>query len=397
MGTGTRCAARWGRTSIHSREHGGVARRDSGRSGRAPRGTKIVLEGLLVYAIAGVIIWYELRWVNLGRVIGTMQAARLKLFVATTLASFLIWFLGENLLFARMFSYFHKSTGYRELLPATAAAFFLQAVNILISSGALVFFLHRRKGADWLAGGFTITFLGFIDGIVFSTSILLAGLLVPGSLSARFVPYAGLALAALLLIAAWWLWRQPRLRVERWLHQQSSLVSFPQSEPGDLRRVAADPVRNPGAAGRFVLAVHARFRSSRAVGAGFGADAADLQRRGRADNSGWARISTGGRHERLRAVRRQVGSVRHVFRFQRVSDSLPHSAGSEFGACLHPDGAGAGRRGGNRSESTHVRIEHALSGRSFVNPAGALEVVRFGTAPPSSVSPARCDPRPAVA
>jgi uncharacterized membrane protein YbhN (UPF0104 family) len=186
----------------------------------------MILESLLVYSIAAGIIWFELGWVSLPRVIGTLENAHLVLFISTTLVSLLVGFFGENLLFARMFSYFHKHTGYRELLPATAASYFLQAINLLVSSGAMVVFLRRRKGAGWLAAGFTMSFLGFIDGIMFAALIVTAGLLVPNSLTHTFVPYASVALAAFLLIAAWWMWRKPRWRFERWLHDRPSLVSF---------------------------------------------------------------------------------------------------------------------------------------------------------------------------
>ena len=186
----------------------------------------MLLEALTVYSIAGAIVWFELRGINFSQVMSSLEGARLEWFIGATLASFLIWFFGENLLFARMFSYFHKHTGFRELLPATAAAYFLQAINILVSNVAMLVFLRMRKGIGWVTAGFTMTFFGFIDGIMFSASIVTAGLLVPSSPIRRFVPYAGAVLALFLLIAAWWMWREPRLRFERWLRDRPSLVSF---------------------------------------------------------------------------------------------------------------------------------------------------------------------------
>lgn len=187
---------------------------------------RMILEALSAYLIAGAIIWFELREVNFSKVAGSLEGVRFAWFIAATLASFLIWFFGENLLFARMFSYFHRHTGYRELLPATAAAYFLQAINIFISNIAMLLFLRRRKGTSWLAAGFTMTFFGFIDGIMFSAAIVIAGLVVPNSPTRDFLPYAGIALTALLLVAAWWMWRTPRTRFERWLRERPSLVSF---------------------------------------------------------------------------------------------------------------------------------------------------------------------------
>jgi uncharacterized membrane protein YbhN (UPF0104 family) len=186
----------------------------------------MTVEALSVYSIAGAIIWFELRKVNFSQVIRSLEGAHIGWFIGATLAAFMVWFFGENLLFARLFSFFHKHTGYRELLPATAAAYFLQAINILVADAAMLLFLRRRKGVAWLAAGFTMTFFGFIDGIIFSASIVAAGLLVPSSPTRDFVPYAGAALAAFVLIAAWWMWCEPRTRFERWLRARPSLVSF---------------------------------------------------------------------------------------------------------------------------------------------------------------------------
>lgn len=187
---------------------------------------RIALQAFLVYAIAGAVTWLVLRRLDFSQVASSLEGARFAWFIEATLVSFLIWFLGENLLLARMFSHFHRHTGYRELLPVTAAAYFLQAVNILVSNLAMLLFLRRCKGAGWLTAAFTMTFFGFIDGIIFSAAIVTAGLAVPDSPTREFVPYAGVTLAALLLIAAWWMWRTPRTRFERWLRARPSLVSF---------------------------------------------------------------------------------------------------------------------------------------------------------------------------
>jgi uncharacterized membrane protein YbhN (UPF0104 family) len=196
-----------------------------------PPPAKIVLQSLSVYSLAGLITWLELRRLNFSEVAGSLEGVRFAWFIEATLASFLIWIFGENLLLARMFSYFHRRTGCRELMPATAAAYFLQAINTLVSNVAMLLFLHNRKGVGWLAAGFTMTFFGFIDGIIFSAAIVTAGLAVPDSPTRNFLPYAAVALAALLLIAAWWMWRTPRTRFERWLRARPSLVSFREAKP----------------------------------------------------------------------------------------------------------------------------------------------------------------------
>lgn len=200
---------------------------------------KTVAQNLVIYSIAAGIIWYEARDIPIHKVLNSLANANLFWFVPATIASFCIAFFGVNLLYARMFSHFHRSTGYGEVLPATAATFFLQLVNTLVANGALVLFLHRRKDVPWLAGGFTLAFLGFIDGVILSLMTLLSGLFISGSPMRRFLPYAAGAFVALLLIAAWWLWRTPTTRFERWLHERPSLVSFRTARPRTYLELAA--------------------------------------------------------------------------------------------------------------------------------------------------------------
>jgi hypothetical protein len=92
-------------------------------------------------------------------------------------------------LFATLFSFFHKKTGFRELLPATAAQYFLQAVNILAADGALVIFLNRRKGIRWLTAKWTMMFAGFIDAMTLAGIATVAGLFVPQSKIRLALPY----------------------------------------------------------------------------------------------------------------------------------------------------------------------------------------------------------------
>jgi uncharacterized membrane protein YbhN (UPF0104 family) len=190
-----------------------------------------VVRNAAAYAIAAAIIWYEVRGFDLHELLRAIASANLVWLVPATLVSFGVWFLGENLLFSRLFSYFHEQTGYKELLPATATAYFLQLVNTLASGGALVLFLHRRKGASWTGAAFTMLFVSFIDGFVLSTLTIISCLLFPGSPMRNFMPYAAGALIFLLAVAAWWLWRRPKNRYELWLRERPSLVSFRLANP----------------------------------------------------------------------------------------------------------------------------------------------------------------------
>jgi uncharacterized membrane protein YbhN (UPF0104 family) len=197
----------------------------------SPR-VKIIGEDILIYGIAIAIIWYESRELNYHKEIRDLGDANLGWFVPATVASFLIWFLGENLFFARMFSHFHSRTGYLEMLPGTAAFYFLQVANALLADGALVVFLHQRKAVPWIASGFTLAYFGFIDGVVFTLIITVAGMLVPSSLAHRYMAYSAFALALFLLIAAWWFWREPQYRAEKWLYYRPSLLAFRKATPG---------------------------------------------------------------------------------------------------------------------------------------------------------------------
>lgn len=183
------------------------------------------------YGIAAAIIWYEVRGLDLHELLRIIGSANLVWLVPATLISFAVWFLGENLLFSRLFSYFHAQTGYKELLPATATAYFLQLVNTLASGGALVLFLHRRKGASWTGAAFTMLFVSFIDGFVLSSLTIISGILFPASPMRNFMPYAVSALVFLLAVAAWWLWRRPKNRFELWLRERPSLASFRLATP----------------------------------------------------------------------------------------------------------------------------------------------------------------------
>ncbi|MBV8774283.1 MAG: flippase-like domain-containing protein [Deltaproteobacteria bacterium] len=192
---------------------------------------RTVAQNLLTYGIAGGIIWYETRDISVSQLLNSIRTVDLRWFIPATLVSVCIWYFGETLLYARMFTYFHEHTGYIELMPATAAAYFLQVVNILVAAGALVLFLHRRKNATWSAASFTILFLGFIDGFLLSLLTLLSGLFIKDSPLHRFLPYAGAAFGALTLVLFWWIRRQRWTRLEKWVRTRPALVSFRTASP----------------------------------------------------------------------------------------------------------------------------------------------------------------------
>lgn len=157
--------------------------------------------------------------------------ADLRLFIPISLAGFLIWFFGENLLYARLFSYFHERTGFRELLPISAAFFFLQLINIALANGALLFFLNRRKRVAWSAGGFTLMFLGLLDVTLLAAMVLAAILLGLDSPLRTIAPYALALVLAGVAIAGLFLWWRPRSPAARWVYERPALSSFRSARP----------------------------------------------------------------------------------------------------------------------------------------------------------------------
>lgn len=192
---------------------------------------------LCAYGVAALLIWYCARGIDLSAMLRALGRADLELFIPISLAGFLIWFFGENLLYASLFSYFHKRTGFRELLPANAAFFFLQLVNLALANGALLFFLNRRKRIPWSAGGFTLVFLGLLDVTLLAAMALAAILLGLNSPLRSIAPYAAVVMFAGLATAGWFLWWRPRSRLARWVYERPALSSFRSARPRHYARL----------------------------------------------------------------------------------------------------------------------------------------------------------------
>jgi len=199
---------------------------------------KSVLQNLLVYCAAGAIVWYVARGVPIADFIRSFGAANLWLFIPVSLTGFLIWFVGETLLFSRLFTYFHKPTTFREMIPANAAQYFLQLVNLAVAGGALAFFLHRRKGVPWLAAGCTLLFQGLLDIALLAAMALIGAALVPSSPIRIGVPYAVGALLVLSAIAATFLWWRPTRGFGRWVYERRALISFRSAQPRHYLKLA---------------------------------------------------------------------------------------------------------------------------------------------------------------
>ena len=214
---------------------------------------KTIVQNLLAYTIAVAIICYAASGVSWSQVVGAGSHAMLWVFVVASLGGFLCWFIGETVLYSRLFSYFHGRTGALELLPTMAAVCFLQIVNSYVASGAFVLFLHARKRAPWIMGGCTLLFQGYIDAILLATLSLFAIALVPTSPIRPGLNYAAGVLGAGCLIASFWLlWgaRLPTGNWLRWLYERPSMTSFRMARPSDYIKLLAI---------RFVIVLGAGF------------------------------------------------------------------------------------------------------------------------------------------
>jgi uncharacterized membrane protein YbhN (UPF0104 family) len=195
---------------------------------------KTLLQNLVAYAIAAAIVCYAARGVSLRQVVDATSHATLWIFVIASLGGFLCWFIGESVLYSRLFSYFHGPTGAIELLPTMAAVYFLQIVNSYVASGAFVLFLHARKRAPWIMAGCTLLFQAYLDAMLLAALALVAIALVPTSPIRLGLGYAAGALGAGCLIASFFLLWGARLRVGnwlRWIYDRPSMASFRIARP----------------------------------------------------------------------------------------------------------------------------------------------------------------------
>lgn len=185
-----------------------------------------VTQNIVIWGVAVLCVWWVSRGVSFGKFFKALREAKIWLFVLSNIISFFLWWLGDTLLFSRLFSLFHKKTSFRELLPATAAQYFLQAINMLAADGALVVFLNRRKGVKWLTATWTMMFQGLIDALTLALIAVVAGILAPWSPMRRVLPYAGGALAFLVAVALWWAWGKPITPPGKWMYNRPSAKAF---------------------------------------------------------------------------------------------------------------------------------------------------------------------------
>lgn len=198
---------------------------ESGRAGLAHNYGRLG-RGIFAYGLAAAIIVYLARGVSFGQFAGVLRHADAWRFLLASVASLLIWFFGETILYSKLFSTFHGPTSFREMLPANAAQYFLQAVNQVAGGTALVLIMRRRKGVPIFSGGATLVFLALIDFLVMALMGLAAAVFVPHSWLGPMWYYPAALTAGLCLIAGFWLRGRPSSTLLRWVYDRPSLEAF---------------------------------------------------------------------------------------------------------------------------------------------------------------------------
>jgi len=229
--------------------------------GRTPPAPKRLLRDVVAYTIALVIVWYIARgvsWVEIGN---AARHATLWLFLCVSLAGFLAWFIGETLLYCCLFTLFHGRTRPFELVPTMAAMYFLQIVNSLVASGALVLFLHRGKRVPWMTAGSTLLFQAYVDVMLLVTLLIFSIVFIPtialrpGLYYGVGVVVAGCFVGSFFLV--WGRSLSPGNSL-RWIYDRPSLVTFRAARPSHFIQLAAIKLLICLAAG---LALYGQFVS----------------------------------------------------------------------------------------------------------------------------------------
>ena len=201
---------------------------------------KTALQNLIVYTLAAAIVYYAARSVSYKQVVDASSESNLWLFVGTSLAGFMCWFIVETFLYSCLFSYFHGPTAVRELLPTMATVCFLQLINSYVAGSAYLLFLHARKRVPWITGGCTLMFQGYVDVMLLAILSLLGGVFVPSSPIRLGRDYAAGVLVAGCLIGSFWLLWGAGLRRGnwlRWLYDRPSMLSFRIARPAQFAKL----------------------------------------------------------------------------------------------------------------------------------------------------------------
>ena len=208
--------------------------------GPASRGR--LLRNVVAYVVAIAIVWYVARGVSWQQIADAASHATLWLFICVSLVGFLCWFIGETLLYSCLFSFFHGRTRWSELLPTMGAMYFLQIVNSLVASGALLLFLHSRKRVPWMTAGGTLLFQAYVDVMLLVTLSILSIILIPTSALRPGLYYAMGVVVAGCFVGSFFLSWGTRLgpgNPLRWIYGRPSMATFRLARPSHFIKLAA--------------------------------------------------------------------------------------------------------------------------------------------------------------
>jgi uncharacterized membrane protein YbhN (UPF0104 family) len=184
------------------------------------------LRQVFAYGLALAIIAILAHGISASEFLHVLRRAHASWFLLACLGSFAFWFLGDTISLARLFTYFHVRTTFREMLSANTAQYFLQTINHVAGGTALALFMKRNKGVPIVSAGCSMMFLGLIDILLMGLLGVAAAVLVPNSLLASAWYYPAALTGGLGLFVWFWLRGRPSWPVLRWVYELPSLASF---------------------------------------------------------------------------------------------------------------------------------------------------------------------------
>jgi uncharacterized membrane protein YbhN (UPF0104 family) len=191
-----------------------------------PRNNRRLLRQALTYGLALAIIAILAHGISAEQFLHALRAAKAWWFLLACLGSFAFWFLGDTVSLARLFTYFHVRTTFREMLSANTAQYFLQTINHVAGGTALAVFMRQNKGVPIVSSGCSMMFLGLIDFLVMGLTGLAAAVLVPRSLLASEWYYPAALTCGICLFVWFWLRGRPSWAILRRVYEAPSLASF---------------------------------------------------------------------------------------------------------------------------------------------------------------------------
>jgi hypothetical protein len=183
------------------------------------------------YTVAGLIIWLLARGTPLQGFAYALAGANFALFVPTALASIILWIAADATVYSRLFTYFHRPTGFNEMLPIAAAHESLQLVNGFAAGVSLAWLVQMRKAINWLAVGWTLALLGFVDLNIVVWWMLTAASIDRKAMLGFTWYYPAIFAVGSAAFAALWLRGRPRSRLGRWLYGLPSMTAFRKVRP----------------------------------------------------------------------------------------------------------------------------------------------------------------------